>query len=122
MNINDFIQIGSVKWGKYPYYVGTYYDEENVIYVTSGARSGVTHADVKSGEVRFSSNSEEEKVNYLPIQVNGKFGFCYGSGMFQRTTLSSYDDLLRNIDTTLAIPTSDELIRLLKRCALVLCR
>lgn len=111
MNINDFINVKGVEWGRYPYYDGYTYNEGSIYFATFGCEKGFQYKDFAEG---MTSINVSEKTNYLSIYNNGGLKEYYGEGLFKvKNNLASVDDFIRNKNNKIAIPTEEELRRLI---------
>lgn len=111
MNINDFINVKGVEWGRYPYYDGYTYNEGSIYFATFGCEKGFQYKDFAEG---MASINVSEKTNYLSFYNNGGLKEYYGDGLFKvKNNLASVDDFIRNKNNKIAIPTEEELRRLI---------
>lgn len=105
----DFVNVKGIEWGKYPYYYGDTYSDGNVYFATFGCKKAIQYKDFVAGDKTIS-----EKTDYLSMYNNGGLKKYYGEDIFQqKKSLVSRDDFIRTEEKFYAIPTEEELQKLI---------
>ena len=110
MNTYNYITHYGIQWGTYPYYQGDKYDKLGVYFASFGCNEGIPYGAVKEN---FSFSSVDSSI-YLSMFRNDGLREYYVNGLFKKKdSLVSKDDFIRNTDPIFAIPTEEELQKLL---------
>ena len=111
MITTDFVNVNGIEWGKYPYYYGDTYSIGNVYFATFGCKKAIQYKDFVDGDKTIPIS---EKTDYLSMYNNGGLKEYYGENIFQqKNSLASRDDFIRTEKTFCAIPTEEELKKLI---------